>query len=53
VFEFTIDLGPLHLAIRIGEPSTAGDEYAALYTDTELAEPDTTEDDPRLGFRGC
>ena len=51
MFEFTIDLGPLHLALRIGE--TEGVEYAETLADTELAEPDTTEDDTRLGFRGC
>lgn len=52
MFEFTVDLGPLHLALRIGEQADPL-EYAETYTDTELAEPDTTEDDPRLGFRGC
>jgi hypothetical protein len=50
MFEFTVDLGPLHLALRIGEPATAGDEYAALYADTELA--DTTGPDIEVDFRG-
>jgi hypothetical protein len=49
VFEFTVDLGPLHLAIRIGEPADPL-EYAELASDYELA--DTTGPDIEVGFRG-
>lgn len=55
MFEFSLTLGPLHIAFRLANPEPDTGEYVELTTDTVLADEDQYEEpaeEDRIGFRG-